>query len=212
MNPLGSLTVKKRYPVEAIIWEMYKGDRIRHDRMRRTIDKETGHEFYQFLKSKGEYRPMPFDKIIPSDTGLTAFLASPASGQYFLVELKREYEEKDVTFARFENNKLIEQTLRIKAPVIKPINESLRQTATVLHHRTNLRFSPKKTWMEKYGALLIIIVVGIAMAMPLIFYPMYLTAVMDKLNGINSGLQGVVNNLANVMGSVHTAVPVNATT
>ena len=107
MLGLGRFQVKKQYPVECIIWEMYKGDRIRHDRMRRVTDKNSGHEYYQFLKFKGEYKPMPFDKIIPSDTGLTAFLASPASGQYFCVELKREYEEKDIELTKFENNKLL---------------------------------------------------------------------------------------------------------
>jgi uncharacterized membrane protein len=200
------LTVKKRFPIEAIIWEMYKGDRIKHDRMRRVIDKDSGHEFYQFLKTKGEYRPMPFDRIIPSDTGLVAILASPASGQFFLTELKREYEDKQVTFAKFENNKLVEEVKSLRVPVIRPINESIRQTASVLHHRIDMRYQPKKSWFEKYGAILIIIVVGVAMAIPLIFYPAYLSAVTDKLSGINGQIQTVINSLGGLTSSIHGSV------
>lgn len=203
MKGLGRFQTKKSFPIEAIIWEMYKGDRIKHDRMRRKIDKNSGHEFYEFLKTKGEYKPMPFDKIIPSDTGLVAFLASPASGQFFMVELKREYETKNVMFAKFENNKLIEEMRTIKVPVIRPINESIRQTASVLHHRIDMRFQPKKSWFEKYGAILIIIVVGIAMAIPLMFYPMYLSAVTEKLGSINSQIQTTMNSLGQIAGSVH---------
>ena len=200
---MGRFTVKKRYPIEAIIWEMYKGDRIRHDRMRRMTDKDSGHEYYQFFKSRGEYKPLPFDKIIPSDTGLVCFLASPASGQFFQCELKREYVEKKVIIAKFENNRLVEEEKMMKVPVIRPINESIRQTASVLHHRIDMRFQPKKSWFEKYGAILIIIVVGVAMAIPLIFYPAYLGAVTDKLSSINGQIQTAINSLSTLTSSVH---------
>lgn len=184
-----------RFPIEVIIIQLYKSNTIKHDRMKRVVDKNSGHEYYRFWKSPGEYRPVPFDKIIPSDRGLMVILASPAAGQYFLTEIVQEYKEKEVIQTKFENNKLVTETVTMKVPVVRPINESIRQTAPVLHHRMDSIYPKGKSFFEKYATAIYIIIFAVAIVIPMIFYPMYLSSISDKANGVATQISNLLNQL-----------------
>jgi hypothetical protein len=187
--------VMKFFPIEAIIIQGYNNYTLKHDKMRRVTDKDSGHEYYTFWQSKGEYKPVPYDKIIPSDKGLSAILFSPASGQYFLTDIVMDMEEKELVVASFENNKLVEKKVKQRVPVIKPINESIRQTASVIHHRLDIRYPRGQTWFEKYGLVIYIILWAMAICIPMIFYPAYLAAVTDKANGVAQQIGQLMNSL-----------------
>ena len=204
MNPFSFIT--KRFPVEAIIIEGFNSNHIKHDRMRRVVDKNTGHEFYTFKSSKGEYVPVPYSKMIPSDKGLVVILYSPASGQYFLVNIVMDYIEKEVITAKFENNKLIEEKKMVNVPVVKPYNESIRQVAPVIHRYLDAQFH-KKSFMEKYGAIILIVVWAVAILLPMIFYPAYLDAVSKNAAGVANQISNMLSQLGVASSQISHVVP-----
>lgn len=198
--------LQNRFPIETIIVaKRNNAYKIAHDKMRRVMDKESGHEYYTFWKAKGEYTPLPFDKILASDKGNTAFLFSPATGQYYLMDIVEQTEEKEFLKSRFENGTLIQEKVIERVPIIQPVDEKIRQTATVLHHRIDMRFPRGKTFMEKYGALILIIVWGLAIAIPMIFYPAFLSAVTDKLGGITGQINQIISQIQGIQGALPAA-------
>lgn len=192
-----------RFPITAVII-LKRNDNysISYDKMRRVVDKESGHEYYTFKKNQGEYRPLPFNKIWNSEKGLVCFLFSPASGQYFLVDIKEDFVEKDVVITKFENNKLVEETVKRFVPIVKPINESIRQTASVIHHRIDMRYPKGKSLFEKYALIIYLIVWALAIALPMLFYPTYLDAVSKNAGSVASQISNLVNQLTTASQSV----------
>ena len=202
-----TLPKRAKYPIEVIIIQGYNQYTAKHDKMRRVIDKNSGHEYYKFKKAKGEYKPVPYEQILPSDKGLLVILYSPSAGQYFLMKIVMDTVEKEVITTKFENNKLIEEKVMMQVPVIKPINESIRQTAPVLHHRMDMIYPKSQTWFEKYGLIIYIIVWGVAIAVPMLFYPTYLEAVGKSAGGVAAKIQEILNQLGVVSQSLSTSVP-----
>lgn len=206
---VGKMYIRKYFPATVNIYAKRHDSVLKiDDRCGRRFDKLSGIEYYTLLRSKGEFKPVPYRFIYQSDTGAPHInLWSPASGQYFPMEIKEDEVEVEREIIKIVNNRVTTEMVTIREPAIKPVDESIMQTANVSHRKVDIIYKDRESQWTKFLPIMMLMTMGIVMFGILLFYPAFFTQMVDTMNSLTGRLEAVVDKVGLVSQVANTAPP-----